>query len=211
MASKQPKKKKSPDEGPVVEIETTPVVEKPSTTDLAVTGDTSNSLSKRDEADKIIDKHVKLSIGAGIIPIPVVDIVTIFSSHYILLKELAKLYDVPVTEEKGKQVVTSLLGAVGAPFLGHGIVGSLIKGIPGFGSVAGAVTVSALSGASAYSIGSVLSEHFENGGTLQDFEPKKIGTFYKAKFDEGMEIASKLNKDFSSTASTSGFRVSPSR
>ena len=212
MASKRPKKSNQSENSPIVEIETTAVVEESSSNELVPVDSGKHAPnSKLEEASKIIDKHVKLSIGAGIIPVPVLDVVSIFSSHYVLLKELATLYGVSVSESKSKQVMTSLLGAVGAPFLGRGIVGSLIKGIPGFGSVAGAVTVSALAGASAYATGKVFSQHFEAGGTLQDFNPSDIGTFYKEKFEEGMSIVATLNKDLSSVTSSSGIRVSPSR
>ena len=46
--------------------------------------------------------------------------------------------------------------------------------------------------AGTYAIGGVFMQHFESGGTLLDFEPKKMREYFSSKLEEGKEIAASM-------------------
>jgi hypothetical protein len=60
-------------------------------------------------------------------------------------------------------------------------VGSLAKGIPGVGTLVGALTMPAFSAGATYIIGKVFIQHFASGGTLLDFNPPDYREFIKAQ------------------------------
>jgi len=54
------------------------------------------------------------------------------------------------------------------------------------------ISVLILGGATSYAIGSMFVQHFESGGTLLDFDPKKMREYFASKLAEGKEVAAKL-------------------
>src|SRR6202040_964096 len=58
---------------------------------------------------------------------------------------------------------------------------SLIKGLPGFGSVIGALTMPVVSAGATWVIGKVFIQHFASGGTLLDFNPPDYREFIKTQ------------------------------
>ncbi|MEN9229613.1 MAG: DUF697 domain-containing protein [Thermostichus sp. DG02_5_bins_236] len=95
------------------------------------------------DADSIIRSHVLWAMGAGLIPIPFVDITAVTAIQLDMLKELAELYDVDYSKNAGKAFVSALTGSTFAS-----IGSSIVKILPGIGSVLGGVSMSLLSGAS---------------------------------------------------------------
>ncbi|RMG77677.1 MAG: DUF697 domain-containing protein [Bacteroidetes bacterium] len=139
-------------------------------------------------ADSIIRNHILFSMGAGIIPVPVVDIFAVSAAQLDMIRQLCRVYDVDFAETQGKAIVSSLttatLARVGA--------GSLAKLIPVVGSLVGGITNSALAGASTYALGEVFKAHFETGGTILDFDPDRLKKLYKEKFEKGKKVAEEL-------------------
>jgi len=87
-------------------------------------------------------------------------------------------------ETQGKALVTSLTSTTIAR-LG---AGSLVKLVPGLGSMLGGATVSAFAGASTYALGEVFKKHLESGGTILDFDPDRLRKYYKEKFEKGKTV-----------------------
>lgn len=71
----------------------------------------------------------------------------------------------------------------------------LVKFIPGVGSVAGALTASVLSGATTYALGHVFRKHFDTGGTILDFDPKRAKSQYDELFEKGRQYVREVRKD----------------
>ncbi|MFA7406122.1 MAG: DUF697 domain-containing protein, partial [Pelobacteraceae bacterium] len=67
--------------------------------------------------------------GAGLVPIPVVDVVAMTAVQMAMLKKLAALYDIPFSEQCSKSAVAALIGGLNAGYLG----GSALKMFPVFG------------------------------------------------------------------------------
>ena len=59
--------------------------------------------------------------------------------------------------------------------------GSFIKGLPGIGTVIGALTMPVASAGATWVIGKVFIQHFASGGTLLDFNPPDYREFIKVQ------------------------------
>jgi len=143
------------------------------------------------ESNNIIKKHVIGVMGVSLVPIPLFDLVALSSLQLKMLYNLTSLYEVPFTKNVGKSLITSLLGGV-MPTSAAMTLASFAKTVPGLGTATGIVSVSVLGGATTYAIGSVFMQHFESGGTLLDFEPKKMRAYFSTKLEEGKAVAANL-------------------
>ena len=147
-------------------------------------------MTKKSEADKIIKKHIIWAMGGGLIPLPVLDFAAVTAIQIDMLSQLTRLYGVDYDAATGKTFVAALTGSTLAK-LGS----SVIKIVPGFGTLLGGLSMSILSGASTYAVGSVAVEHFESGGTLFDVDWSKAKKVYQDAFEEGKEVASNLKEE----------------
>ncbi len=144
-----------------------------------------------DEANKLIGNRVKWAMGVGLVPIPIVDLVGLLGLQISLVQSMAKMYDVPFKENVARSLISSLMGSIIPVFIAAP-VSSLLKAIPVIGTATGAVSMSLIGGASTYAVGKIFLQHFESGGTLLDFDSKKMRGKFKEKFTEGKEVASEI-------------------
>lgn len=151
-----------------------------------------SELSEREShADTIIKNHIVWSMGAGLIPVPIVDFFAVSGIQLDMIRQLCKLYDQDFRESEGKAIITSLTGS-GIARMG---AKAMVKFIPGVGSVIGGVTMAVLSGASSYALGEVFKKHFETGGTFLDFDPKRLKKLYNEKFEKGKKVAEQIKRE----------------
>lgn len=146
------------------------------------------------DADKILRNHVLGSMGVGLIPIPLVDLVALTGVQLNMLRKLAKTYNVPFSQDKVKNLLASLIGG-GIPVTFSNAVASLIKSVPVIGQTTGAVAMPILAGATTYAVGKVFVQHFASGGTFLNFDPEAVREYYAAMFKEGEKVASGLKSD----------------
>jgi uncharacterized protein (DUF697 family) len=142
-----------------------------------------------------------MSAGAGLIPIPWVDLTAIAGVQLKVLAELSKIYDVPFRKNCGKAAIASLTSFLLPHAMAFGAVGSLIKLIPIVGTVPGAVWQSMISGAYTWALGNVFIQHFESGGTFLDFDGEKVREYFQAQFEEGRKMAASMEKEGNSAGS----------
>jgi uncharacterized protein (DUF697 family) len=141
--------------------------------------------AERDEqASQLVDRLSLWSGAAGLIPIPLVDMVAVGGVQLHMLRRLSEIYGVPFSENRGKSVLASVAGAVipasTATTTAMG-VGSFMKGLPGLGTAIGALTMPVVSAGATWIIGKVFMQHFASGGTLLDFNPPDYREFIKAQ------------------------------
>ena len=141
--------------------------------------------AERDErASQLVDRLSLWSGAAGLIPVPIVDMVAVGGVQLHMLRRLSEIYGVPFSENRGKSVLASVAGAVipasTATTTAMG-AGSFIKGLPGFGTAIGALTMPVVSAGATWIIGKVFMQHFASGGTLLDFNPPDYREFIKAQ------------------------------
>jgi uncharacterized protein (DUF697 family) len=151
----------------------------------------SEETEREKHADTIIKNHIIWSMGAGLIPVPIVDFFAVSGIQLDMIRQLCKLYDQDFRESEGKAIITSLTGS-GLARMG---AKAMIKFIPGIGSVIGGVTMALLAGASSFALGEVFKKHFSTGGTFLDFDPKRLKKMYNEKFEKGKKVAEQLKKD----------------
>ena len=145
--------------------------------------------NRSEEAGSIIKNHMIWSMGAGLIPVPGVDMFAVSAIQLDMIRQLATLYDIDFKQTEGKARITALTGT-GLARLGA----RAVKFIPGVGSVLGGVTMAVLSGATSYALGEAFKKHFETGGTMLDFDPARFKKYYNEKFEKGKEIAKEMQK-----------------
>jgi len=147
-------------------------------------------MSDRSRADRIIKEHVIWAIGAGLVPLPILDIVAVSAVQLDMLKQLAMLHDVRFSESEGKGWVSALAGNVMAR-----VGANALKLIPGIGTIVGGVSMSILSGASTYAIGQVAARHFEGGGTFGNLDFSAAKRVYDEELEKGRAVASSISKE----------------
>jgi uncharacterized protein (DUF697 family) len=150
---------------------------------------------KRQDALKKVRNYMWWSMGAGLVPVPILDLVAVSGVQLKMLADISKIYEVPFHESRVKAVIGSLLGFIVPQSLSCGLVGSAIKAIPGVGALAGAPAMALFSGASAWALGNVFIQHFESGGTFLDFDPDAVKEYFRTQFQEGQQLASKLSTE----------------
>ena len=150
--------------------------EAPASPPLAETTD-----AVRDErASQLVDRLSLWSGAAGLIPLPLVDMAAVGGVQLYMLRRLSEIYEIPFSENRGKSILTSLAGAM-APASVATATGSFIKGLPGIGTVIGALTMPVASAGATWVIGKVFIQHFASGGTLLDFNPPDYREFIKVQ------------------------------
>jgi uncharacterized protein (DUF697 family) len=153
--------------------------------------------TKHQEADKIIRAHVLWSMGAGLMPIPVFDIAAVTAVQIDMLKQLAACHEVDFSHSHGKAFVGGLTGSTFAR-----IAASLVKVVPGIGSVVGGLSMSLMSGASTYAVGQVAKGHFAAGSDLSDIDLRDAKEVYKEEFERGKKVASDLEAEKKASGET---------
>ena len=164
-------------------------------------GTTPMTDEQRDEAaSQIVDRFSLWSGAAGLIPVPFVDIAAVGGLQLQMLRRISEVYGIPFSSNRGKSIIASLAGALipaSTATTTAMSVGSLMKGLPGVGTVVGALTMPVFSAGATYVIGKVFIQHFASGGTLLDFNPPDYREFIKSQQE-------KLSGKFSSSTDKPG-------
>ena len=152
-------------------------------------------MNQKNQADKIIRSHMLWATGSGLIPIPLVDFAAVTAIQLEMLQQLADLYNVNYSKSKGKAFVYALTGTTIAR-----LGASLFKAIPGVGSIIGGTSMALTSGASTYAVGKVVTKHFANGGTLDNFVEEQLKTEYEEAFEQGKTYVADVENEQSDDA-----------
>jgi len=150
--------------------------------------------SNLEQSDNIIKRHVLFAMGAGLIPVPLIDIVAVATIQRDMLKQLCKQYGQDYNDTSGKALVSTLTGTTLAR-LTAGKVGSIMKSIPLIGSVLGGVTLASFAGATTYAIGQVVANHFASGGSIIEFNEDHLKVFYKQQLEKGKKVVKEWNQE----------------
>jgi uncharacterized protein (DUF697 family) len=146
---------------------------------------------REDRLEKLCKYHILASMGIGLVPFPVVDMVALMGIQLNMVRKLCAEYGVPFKQDAGKSVITSLLGGILPVPVGLALI-SLLKFVPVIGLTTGAVTMPVVSGASTYAIYRAFVKHFEAGGTFLDLDPSKFKSYFSEQFAKGKKYATDL-------------------
>lgn len=146
-------------------------------------------MSRITEADRIIRSHVLWAMGGGLIPIPLVDFAAVTAIQLEMLQQLARLYNVDYNQSTGKAFVSALTGTTVAR-----IGASMLKAIPGIGSIVGGASMSVMSGASTYAVGKVAINMFSNSVGFDNFDTEMVKRAYEQAYEQGKSYVSDLEE-----------------
>jgi len=136
---------------------------------------------QRDEmASKLIDRFALWAGVAGLIPLPIIDVVTVGGLQIQMLRRISQIYNVPFSENRGKALIAGLAGSMIPATSGIGAA-SALKFVPVLGILASGFVMPVLSAGATYAIGKAFVQHFASGGTLLDFNPPDYREFIKAQ------------------------------
>lgn len=117
-------------------------------------------------AQLIVDRYVKYSAAAGLVPMPLVDVAAIAAVQLSMLKALTAHYGVPFSQQRGKSVVAAFIGSLMPSFAGH----QMLKLA---GPIFGMASISGFAASATYAVGRLFISHFEAGGTLIDLDVER--------------------------------------
>ena len=150
-----------------------------------ITDERTAARPSKDDTDRIIRHHVWASMGLGLIPLPLIDFIALTGLQLLMLRKLARLYNVPFRKDKVKNILSALIGGAFPPAVSGPLAASIAKGVPLIGQTAGAVTMPVIAGAATYSVGKVFVQHFASGGTFLTFDPEEVRAYYADMLKEG--------------------------
>ena len=129
----------------------------------ATNSTTSDTPEPRDEvASKLVDRFAMWSGVAGLIPLPIVDIIAVGGLQLQMLRRLSQIYDVSFSENSGKALIASLAGSMIPATSGIGAA-SVLKAVPIFGTMVAGFVMPVLSAGATYAIGKAFIQHFAIG------------------------------------------------
>ena len=146
--------------------------------------------AKIKKGNQVIKQHVMLSMGAGLVPVPLVDMAAVTAIQMDMLRQLSNLFGVEYSQNSGKILATALTGGSLSKLMAMGV-----KIIPGIGSWFGGVSMSLISGASTYAVGKVVLDHLCSGGNLFTFDPDAAKPQYDRFFKEGKEKVADMKQN----------------
>lgn len=154
-----------------------------------------------ERAKVIVRRHMYISGGLGLIPVPLADLAGVGANQIYMVKLLSDVYEIPFRRSMVKSLISTLLSTLAA----QGTImatSSLFKSIPVIGSVGGSLTVGVYSAATTYAIGKVFTMHFESGGNFLNFDPEKMKDHFQQEFEEGKKMAEDRQNGHKTAAST---------
>ena len=162
--------------------------------EVVITDADKSDTTKLDKSYGIIKKNVLWSMGAGLLPTPLLDLTGITAVQVKMINELCDLYSMKFKESLVRSSIMSLLAGMGSTAVGLRIGASAVKIIPVIGAAIGSVAVPSFAGATTYAVGRVFVMHFEAGGTLANFDAKKTKSYFAKVYEEGKQTVKDLKK-----------------
>ena len=157
---------------------------------------------QRDQAaSKLVDRFAIWSGVAGLVPLPVVDVLAVGGLQVQMLRRLSQIYDVEFSDNRGKALIAALAGCMIPATSGMGAA-SALKAVPVVNILAAGFVMPVLSAGATFAIGKAFIQHFESGGTLLDFNPPDYREFVKAQ-KEMWESRTRGRSTSSTTATSS--------
>lgn len=135
--------------------------------------------------EDVVRSHALWATGAGLVPVPLFDLVAVTAIQLDMLKALARLHHADYSEASGKAFVSALTGSTFAK-LGS----SAVKALPVIGPLLGGVSMSVLSGASTYAVGQAALRSLEDDGRFLDVDADRVQEAYDSALERGRQLFS---------------------
>jgi uncharacterized protein (DUF697 family) len=145
------------------------------------------------EADRIVKNHVLVGSAVGLMPLPVVDIFALSTTQLNMVHQLSRHYQIDFDNKKAKSAIISLING-SLPTVTVISLSSFVKLIPGIGTLGGNASLILTGAAVTYATGRSFIKHFNEGGTIEDFNAKKYAVFFKDELKKGRDFALRNKK-----------------
>jgi uncharacterized protein (DUF697 family) len=136
--------------------------------------------------EQIIKNRALLAAGVGIVPIQVLNLVSVTAIQISLVQSITKLYNIEAKKSWIKNIITSALGGI-ASTGGSGALIGVLGGIPVVGTSLAVLTAPALNGLTTYAIGYMFVRYFESSDGILKTNVKALGDWFKEGFKQGRE------------------------
>lgn len=146
-----------------------------------------NLTIREQDANRIVKNHMLTGSAMGLVPLPLFDLVALGGLQYNMLEQLCQHYGVEFDSHKVRAALLGVLGG-STPTLVFVGMGSAFKFVPGIGTLGGNASLTLLGGAITYAVGQSFIKHFSTGGTLDDVNPKKLGSFCRKELKQGKQF-----------------------
>ncbi|MDO8694496.1 MAG: DUF697 domain-containing protein [Sheuella sp.] len=143
------------------------------------------------KAQEVVIHNVAWSAGAGMLPIPGLDLVAITGVQLKMINELCSVYGIPFKKSLARPIVISLIGSLGATMLAPVVASTTFKLVPGIGWLLSGTALAATSAGITYAVGQLFLDHFKSGGNLENFNLIEGRGIFKRKVKEGMNETAK--------------------
>lgn len=136
------------------------------------------------EATKIVRNHMLGSVAAGIVPIPLLDVVLVGGVQVHMIRRLAEHYGTEYSEQRVKAILAVVAG-IGVAMTAGGTLSMLMpkqfKFIAGIGALTAPPAVT-------YALGQLFIKHFESGGTIWTFDAERAKPDYDKELEAGRKV-----------------------
>lgn len=144
-------------------------------------------ITRSEEAQRIISKYTGWGAGSGVVPVPGLDVLAVGAVQVLMVRDLLELYGKPFSESRTRTIVTILIGSLSPSTLAGATAITLFKFVPVIGAPLAMMAMPILASAATYAVGRVVASHLEEGGNLNNFDPKAVKTRLRDAFEEGKE------------------------
>lgn len=150
---------------------------------------------RTEEANALIRRYTYGALGTGLIPFPAVDLVALIGLQLAQVRSLCKVYGVAFSKNAGKTAIASLVGGMWPATTANAVAASVMKFLPGLGTAVGMASAAILGSGATYAIGKVFQMHFEAGGTVLNFDPDSMRSYFAEQLEEGKKVAASMKQD----------------
>ena len=125
---------------------------------------------RNERADELIAEAAKWAAGVGLVPIPLLSITGVMGIHVGLVKKLAELHGLKVSDHRAKTLIGAVVASTGGMTGGRALVQTALNVIPGVRWFSALAAGPGGAAAATYLIGKSFHRHFESGGTIDTFD-----------------------------------------
>lgn len=141
-------------------------------------------VAKDDAADSVIRNHALLAAGAGLIPVPGMDVAAVTGIQINMIRKLSEIYQVPF-DATDVRTILSATATTGLSKLVSYAVNSYTSLFSEFGSFSDNLTHGLVAGAATFGTGEIIQAHFEKGGNMLNLNYTHFISYYQTKIQDG--------------------------
>ena len=142
-------------------------------------------------ADRTVHHWCQWATVAGLVPIPVVDILSVSATQAKMVHTLCQIYDKRFEREALSSIISGLVGGSLTGLVSASLALTLIKNIPVVGSTLSTLTLPAVAYGATYALGAVLIQHFESDREMTELSVKEVEQYFLDQFEKGKALFSK--------------------